>query len=238
LLREYYANESGRQQQVRLLFDASADDYDRVNALMSLGSGQRYRADALRRIGLCSGERLLDCGAGTGAISAAAQKMVGTSGLVVALDPSSGMLAHAAARGVRYRIPARAERLPFASASFDRLTMGYALRHVADLAATFAEYARVLVPGGSVLLLEITPPSGRLGFALLRFYMRTLVPFAARWLGQKRDTVTLMRYYWDTIESCVPPATILAALRSAGFESVQRRIQFGIFSEYTAVKPA
>jgi demethylmenaquinone methyltransferase/2-methoxy-6-polyprenyl-1,4-benzoquinol methylase len=238
LLGEYYADEAGRLKQVRRWFDASAGDYDWVNRLMSLGSGEHYRAEALRRFGLGPGERLLDAGAGTGVIAALAQKLAGPEGLVVALDPSSGMLRQAAARGVRHRVPGRAEHLPFADASFDRLTMGYALRHVADLGATFGEYARVLAPGGSLLLLEITCPRGRLGREMLRFYMRTLVPLAARWLRQRRDTATLMRYYWDTIESCVPPETILAALRAAGFEKVQRRAKLGVFSEYTAVKPS
>jgi demethylmenaquinone methyltransferase / 2-methoxy-6-polyprenyl-1,4-benzoquinol methylase len=237
-LGEYYADEAGRLKQVRRWFDASAGDYDWVNGLMSLGSGEHYRADALRRFGLGPGDRLLDCGAGTGVIAALAQRLTGAEGLVVALDPSCGMLQQAAARGVSLRVPGRAERLPFADASFDRLTMGYALRHVADLAATFGEYARVLAPGGSLLLLEITRPRGRFGLELLRFYMRTLVPLATRWLRHRRDTATLMRYYWDTIEHCVPPETILAALRAAGFEQVQRRVQLGVFSEYTAVKPA
>jgi demethylmenaquinone methyltransferase / 2-methoxy-6-polyprenyl-1,4-benzoquinol methylase len=238
LLGEYYADEAGRLKQVRGWFDASAGDYDRVNRLMSFGSGEFYRAEALRRFGLSAGERLLDAGSGTGVIAALAQDITGPGGLVVALDPSSGMLRQAAARGVRLRVPGRAERLPFADASFDRLTMGYALRHVADLAATFREYARVLRPGGSLLLLEITRPRGRFGLELLRFYMRTLVPLATRWLHQRRETATLMRYYWDTIEYCVPPETILAALRAAGFEQVRRRVELGVFSEYTAVKPA
>jgi demethylmenaquinone methyltransferase/2-methoxy-6-polyprenyl-1,4-benzoquinol methylase len=237
VLGDYYADEAGRLAQVRRWFDASAGNYDWVNAFMSFGSGVYYRTDALRRFGLKYGERLLDCGSGTGVIAAIAQGIVGDDGLVVALDPSSGMLAQARHRGVRNLVPARAERLPFAEASFDRLSMGYALRHVADLGATFMEYKRVLVPGGSLLLLEITRPRGRFACAVLRLYMRTVVPVVTRWLRHSRDTAELMRYYWDTIEHCVPPETILEALRAAGFEEVRRRASLGMFSEYTAVKP-
>jgi demethylmenaquinone methyltransferase / 2-methoxy-6-polyprenyl-1,4-benzoquinol methylase len=236
-LREHYADEAGRLAQVRRWFDSSAGHYDRVNALMSFGSGVSYRSQALRRFGLQAGDRLLDCGSGTGVIAAIAQDLVGASGLVVALDPSSGMLSQARGRGVRNLVPGRAECLPFADSSFDRLTMGYALRHVADLGATFSEYRRVLAPGGSLLLLEITRPGNRGGSAALRFYMRTLVPLATRLFRHGRDTAALMRYYWDTIEHCVPPATILAALRGAGFEQVSRQAKFGVFSEYTAMKP-
>ena len=237
LLGDYYADEAGRLAQVQRWFDASAGNYDWVNTFMSFGSGVYYRTDALRRLGLGPGERLLDCGSGTGVIAAIAQGIVGAAGLVVALDPSSGMLAQARGRGVLNLVPGRAECLPFADASFDRLTMGYALRHVADLGATFREYRRVLAPGGSLLLLEITRPRSRFGSAALRLYMRTLVPLVARWFRRSRDTAALMRYYWDTIEHCVPPETILEALRAAGFEQVRRQAQLGVFSEYTAVRP-
>ncbi len=235
-LRDHYADEAGRQAQVRRWFDASAGNYDWVNAVMSFGSGVSYRTDALRRFGLHAGERLLDSGSGTGVIAAIAQRVVGATGLVVALDPSSGMLLQARNRGVCNLVPGRAEFLPFAEASFDRLTMGYALRHVADLGATFSEYLRVLAPGGSLLLLEITRPRGRFSSAVLRLYMRTLVPLLTRWVPQGRDTAALMTYYWDTIQHCVPPETILAALSAAGFSAVQRRVKLGVFSEYTATK--
>ena len=237
VLSDYYTDEAGRLVQVRRWFDDTAVHYDWVNGLMSFGSGVYYRTEALRRFGLAAGERLLDCGSGTGVIAAIAQGIVGPSGLVVALDPSSGMLAQARSRGVRNLVPGRAEHLPFADASFDRLSMGYALRHVADLGVTFSEYLRVLEPGGSLLLLEITRPRNLVGTAALRAYMRTLVPLATRWLHHGRDTAALMRYYWDTIEHCVPPETILEALRAAGFEQVRRQTQLGIFSEYTAVRP-
>lgn len=236
-LREYYSDEAGRTRRVRQWFDAAAGDYDWINAVMSLGSGRRYRREALRRAGVGPGQRVLDVGSGTGMIAALAQPLVGNGGLVVALDPSQGMLARARDRGVRRTVPGWAERLPFADASFDRLTMGYALRHVADLAATFREFRRVLRAGGGLLLLEITRPRNALGHAALRFYLRSLVPLATRTCGRGRAPAQLMRYYWDTIEHCVSPETILAALRQAGFQAVQRRTVFGVFSEYTAQNP-
>ena len=110
--------------------------------------------------------------------------------------------------------------------------MGYALRHVADLEVTFAEYRRVLVPGGRALILEITPPDSRLPFLLLRTYMRWFVPLLARRHGPL--PAELMAYYWDTIESCVPPATILRALDASGFARAERRVELGVFSEYSA----
>jgi demethylmenaquinone methyltransferase/2-methoxy-6-polyprenyl-1,4-benzoquinol methylase len=161
---------------------------------------------------------------------------VGRRGLVVALDPSLGMMSHAAHRGVKHRVRGIAEALPFPGERFDRLTMGYALRHVADLRATFQEYRRVLKPGGKVLLLEITRPSSRLQHRLLKLYLGRIVPFLARFGRGGHASRELMEYYWDTIESCVPPEVILDALREAGFSNVERSVQNGILSEYTGVR--
>jgi demethylmenaquinone methyltransferase/2-methoxy-6-polyprenyl-1,4-benzoquinol methylase len=157
-------------------------------------------------------------------------------GRVVALDPSLGMLSHAAKRGVRRRVRAVAETLPFPDERFHLLSMGYALRHVVDLRATFQEYRRVLKPGGRVLLLEITPPSSRLAHRLLSFYMGRIAPLIARFGRGGKGSREMMEYYWDTIETCVPPATILQALAEAGFSSPKRYVEHGILSEYTAVR--
>ena len=119
---------------------------------------------------------------------------------------------------------------------FDMLTMGYALRHVADLRTTFREYLRVLKPKGKLLLLEITPPPSRLSHALLKLYLGRLMPLLARFGHGGRASRELMEYYWDTIESCVPPAVILEALAGAGFRQAERHVEMKIFSEYTAVR--
>lgn len=238
ILTKYYADEATRKQRVNQLFDASAGHYDWINAMMSFGSGRLYRRDALRRAGLARGMSLLDVGCGTGVIALLAQEAVGPDGYVAALDPSQGMLDQARKAGVQNTFLGRGEKLPFDEARFDRLTMGYALRHVDDLLNTFREYRRVLKPGGKVLLLEITRPQPGLRYQLLKFYLKHLVPLLTRIFRGSREAQVLMRYYWDTIENCVPPDTILKALADAGFGTPRRRAVFGMFSEYTAVKTA
>jgi demethylmenaquinone methyltransferase/2-methoxy-6-polyprenyl-1,4-benzoquinol methylase len=236
ILRRYYDDEAGRKQRVNALFDASARHYDWITDVMSFGSGRWYRADALRRLGLKKGGALIDVGCGTGVIAALAQTIVGETGKVVAVDPSEGMLSEARSAGVRDTRKGVGERLPVGDGEFDALTMGYALRHVADLRCAFAEYRRVLRPGGKVLLLEITRPAGRLQHEVLKFYLKYVVPTLTRLARRSHDAQTLMQYYWDTIESCVPPERILAELANAGFSDVRRHVIYGIFSEYTAVR--
>jgi demethylmenaquinone methyltransferase / 2-methoxy-6-polyprenyl-1,4-benzoquinol methylase len=235
-LERYYRDEEERRRRIGSWFNEAAADYDWINQAVSFGTGTWYRKQALLRAGLAPGMSLLDAGSGTGVVAAQAQAIVGGGGRVVALDPSFGMLSHAARREVRYRVRGVAEALPFPDGKFHLLSMGYALRHVADLRATFEEYRRVLKPGGKVLLLEITPPSSRLAHHLLGFYMGRIVPLLARFGRGGRSSRELMEYYWDTIERCVPPATILQALEDAGFNKPGRYVEHGILSEYTAVR--
>jgi len=235
LLTDYYGDEQQRRRQVDAWFDASAPHYNFITQAMSFGSGHWYRKQALLRAGLGPGMRLLDVACGTGVIARHGQEIVGANGVSVGLDPSLGMLHEARARGVAGLVQALAEALPFRSAQFDVLSMGFALRHVVDLHRTFDEYRRVLKPGGKLLILEITPPRSRLSFHLLKFYLGRIVPLVARIGGGGSGSQTLMQYYWDTIEHCVAPPVIMKALEEAGFREVSRYVEVGIFSEYTAV---
>ena len=233
----YYADAPARAQFLRETFDSTAPDYDRLEKLLGFGTGSWYRHGALQRAGLKPGADVLDVGMGTGLVAREALALIGPQGRLVGVDPSPGMMGEVALPGVEL-VCGRAEALPRESASSDFVSMGYALRHITDVAAAFAEFHRVLRPGGRLLVLEITKPRGRVGTALLKTYMRGVVPMIAALVSRQRDTAELWRYYWDTIESCIPPESVLAALRAAGFEDVQRHVELGIFSEYTAVKPA
>jgi demethylmenaquinone methyltransferase/2-methoxy-6-polyprenyl-1,4-benzoquinol methylase len=233
-LPRYYGSEQGRLSFVRELFDETAPWYESISGVLSFGSGSWYRREALRRAGYTPGMKLLDVATGTGVVARAARAI---GGPVVGLDPSIGMLIAGRQVARTAAVQAVGERLPFADSSFEMLSIGYAMRHLSDLRAAFAEHLRVLRPGGRILILEITPPKSRLGYLALRTYMNDVVPPFVRLLTRNRETETLMRYYWDTIRECVPPAEILGALRDAGFERAERRVSFGVMSDYTGVKP-
>jgi demethylmenaquinone methyltransferase/2-methoxy-6-polyprenyl-1,4-benzoquinol methylase len=232
-LAGYYASESERRRRLDSWFDTSADRYESITQRMSFGSGHWYRRRVLARLGVPPGSRVLDVACGTGVVAEAARRVVGAGGSVVALDASLGMLRTAAPRAPR-RVRALAERLPFPDASFDLVTMGYALRHVTDLRVTFAEFRRVLRRGGRAVVLELTSPRSRTARGALRLYLRGFVPAMARLGRHGAAARELMTYYWDTIEACVPPETILGAMRDSGFTSAQRQVDLGIFSEYRA----
>jgi demethylmenaquinone methyltransferase/2-methoxy-6-polyprenyl-1,4-benzoquinol methylase len=116
--------------------------------------------------------------------------------------------------------------------------MGYALRHVSDLTTAFAEYGRVLKPGGIVLLLDICRPRSVFLLSLSRFYIKTVLGLTFAASTGNRDMKTLMEYWWDTTESCVPPGMILGALHEAGFSDCSsHELFYGLLREYRAVKP-
>jgi demethylmenaquinone methyltransferase/2-methoxy-6-polyprenyl-1,4-benzoquinol methylase len=238
-LTNYYPSEEQRRDFVRDIFDSTAADYDRMEKLLALGSGPWYRHQALLRAGLKPGMRILDVGIGTGLVAREAANIVGDAALVTGIDPSVGMMASGELPAGITLVEGRAEAMPLPDGEFDFLSMGYALRHMSDFSAACREFHRVLKPGGRICLLEITRPEGRLTKLALKAYMKGLVPLLAGIVGKRRDTARLWRYYWDTIESCAPPASILATLEAAGFTGVRRHIEtraLSILAEYQAVK--
>jgi demethylmenaquinone methyltransferase / 2-methoxy-6-polyprenyl-1,4-benzoquinol methylase len=237
VLEKYYPSEADRQSFVDALFDGAARHYDRVGRMLDLGLGPSYRRGALRRAGLRPGMRLLDVATGTGLVAHGAAGILGEPGRVIGVDPSRGMLREARKALAGPLVQGRGEALPFRDDLFDMLSMGFALRHVADLEVAFREYRRVLKPGGYLVLLEVSRPRSRLSRRLIRVHLQHILPLVARISTRSEPAQLLMKYYWDTIDRCVPPETILEVLRRGGFVDVHQRMLFGFLSEYSAAKP-
>jgi demethylmenaquinone methyltransferase/2-methoxy-6-polyprenyl-1,4-benzoquinol methylase len=235
-LTDYYQDEAQRRAWVRRMFNETAADYDRTESLIGFGAGSRYRREALVRAGLQRGMRMLDVGSGTGLVARRGAEIVGNPDLVTGLDPSPGMLGSARLPAGVQLIEGCAEDLPFPDASFDFLSMGYALRHISDLSVAFREFLRVLKPGGRLCMLEITSPENTALRLLLKGYMRGIVPAVARLTSKKSGTPIMWSYYWDTIAGCAPPSRVMLTLENAGFREVDRHLELKIFSEYRARK--
>lgn len=236
ILPAYYRDVAGKRPFLRAIFDATAGDYDKVERVLALGSGPSYRRRSLERAGLKHGERVLDVAMGTGLVAREAIRIVGDPALVVGVDPSIGMITEARRTLDVAAVLGAGESLPISDETFDLVSMGYALRHLPDLARTFAEFRRVLKPGGRVCILEISRPSGRIARATVAAYFRAVLPVLSRIIGTSVKTRELWHYYWETIDACVPRETVLQTLRDAGFVEERCRVDLGIFHAFTATR--
>lgn len=236
-LRRYFATEAERRSTTRALFDRAASGYDRAERITAFGTGPWYRRYALQRSGLAAGMTVLDVAAGTGLVAREAHHIVGPGGRLVALDPSPGMLEELRKKLDVQTLEAYAESIPLADGEVDFVSMGYALRHVADLDQAFGEYLRVLRPGGTACIMEITRPRSLFGRLALRCYIRAVVPVLARLARCTPDVTMLWEYYWDTIQASVEPERVMEAMRAAGFEDVRCMLTMGVFREYIGRKP-
>ena len=237
-LHDYYQGKDQRQEIINPLFDGIAPDYDWISQFLSFGSGKWHRQSTLRRLGLSQGMKVLDVACGPGTVGRCAKNLVGSSGCVVGLDPSLGMLQEAKKNSLPYLTQGLADNLPFHESTFDFVTMGYALRHVSDLSNTFQEYFRVLKPGGTLLILEISRPHSTIHFRFTKFFLKTVVPRMAQLRTRNQQALTLMRYFWDTIENCVSPHQILSAIEETGFvRSKVSEMAGGLIRDYIAWKP-
>lgn len=233
-LTKYYADPAKREKYVRDLFDETAPWYEWASSFLSFGSGGWYRLEALRRAGLGEGMKLLDLATGTGPVARAAAELTKDPRTIVGIDPSIGMLRSGQTDSAKVQAPA--ESLPLRSASVDRISIGFAMRHFADLDVVFRECHRVLKPGGKLLIMEITAPESRIARAFMGLYMGKIAPAVIRMRTGNARTAEVFTYYWETTRDCVRPNVILDALRNAGFAEANRGVALGIFSEYVGTK--
>jgi demethylmenaquinone methyltransferase/2-methoxy-6-polyprenyl-1,4-benzoquinol methylase len=236
-LCQYYDEIEARQGFLNELFNRTAYQYRNIEKATGFGSGLWYRRKALLQAGLEPSMHILDVACGPGLVTQCALDVVGPSGSVVGLDPSIGMLREAKKGPCQNLVRGVGERLPFPDHYFDFLSMGYALRHVPDLKRAFAEYWRVLKPGGIVLLLEISRPKSAALLTLSRFYIKTVLGTVFSATTGNRDMQTLMSYWWETTEYCVPPEQIMHSLKDAGFvDCTLKEWWSGLLRDYRAVK--
>lgn len=129
------------------IYDDVAETYERVNVPRMFAAPGRVLAEA---VAPARGARVLDVGAGTGAVARAAREAAGDDALVVAADASAGMLHAARSAGLNDCVVAMLPDLPFASAAFDVVTSAFVLTHLDDADLAAHEMKRVLRPGGKV----------------------------------------------------------------------------------------
>jgi demethylmenaquinone methyltransferase/2-methoxy-6-polyprenyl-1,4-benzoquinol methylase len=203
---------------VRRMFDRIATRYDLLNRVLTFGMDVGWRRRAVRELRLPRGSLVLDVACGTGDLC---RELENGGMRPVGLDFSFGML-RAARTGARL-VQADALALPFAAASVNGVTCGFALRNVVDIGRLFSEMARVVTPGGRVALIEVSEPGNpvlRLGHAT---YFRRVVPA----IGALLSDGAAYRYLPRSVSYLPEPDALMAMLAAAGFDEVRRRALSG-----------
>jgi len=215
----------------RDLFAGLPRRYDLLATVLSFGQDTRWRKAMVRTISASPSDRVLDVATGTGMVAVELVRRYGCS--VVGLDQSEEMLNGARAKlAARPELGARielvngeAERLPFADGEFDALTFTYLLRYVDDPAATLAELARVVKPGGRMASLEFAVPGQAPLRALWHAYTRAGLPALGRVVS--RDWYEVGRFLGPSITGFYrrwPLERVEQLWREAGVGSVESRV--------------
>jgi demethylmenaquinone methyltransferase/2-methoxy-6-polyprenyl-1,4-benzoquinol methylase len=213
---------------VRGMFDAIAPRYDLVNRVMTFGLDRRWRRETVASLGLPAGSLVLDLAAGTGDLTAEAERQ----GLeAIGIDLALGMLqaSHADAPRAQGDIT----RLPVPDAVADGAVCGFALRNVVDLDDLFAELARAVRPGGRIGLLEVDRPDNPVVHFGHHLYFDRVVPVIGGLLSDR----SAYRYLPASTAYLPPRFELLARLGRAGFERVEhRRFLLGATQLITATR--
>lgn len=236
--REVTPEEKARTPQ---MFSEISRRYDLLNHLLSGGVDRRWRRVLVESAGVGDGGRVLDVATGTGDVAIEFARRTGAGG-IVGLDPSAGMLEVGREKVARLGLDGRirmldgdALALPFADGTFDAVTIAFGLRNLPDYAAGIAEMARVLAPGGRLLVLEFFPPRRGLFLRAYRLYLSTVLPVIGRVVSGSSGAY---RYLARSIDDFMSHDDIRAMMAAAAFERLDaRRLTGGVAWVYRGVKP-
>lgn len=210
-----------KAQRVRGVFDSVARRYDLMNDLMSGGAHRLWKRFTLALTHLRPGQAALDVAGGTGDIAAGLARQVGATGRVVLTDINAAMLARGRERlldrghaGNLHYVQANAECLPFRAGTFDCVTIAFGLRNVTDKPAALASMARVLKPGGQLLVLEFSHPIAPLKPVYDAYSFRVL-PLIGRFVAGDEASY---RYLAESIRMHPDQPTLLGMMQAAGLE--------------------
>ncbi len=211
-------DESKKAERVRGVFDSVASNYDVMNDLMSMGLHRAWKAYTIAVANARPGDRVLDIASGTGDLAAAFSKKVGTRGLVVQTDINEAMLRQGRDQLIDAGVllPTAlcdAETLPFASASFDLVSVAFGLRNMTHKDRALAEMARVLRPGGRLLVLEFSKVAQPLE-KIYDWYSFKVLPRIGQWVAGDADSY---RYLAESIRMHPGQAELKAMMKTAGF---------------------
>ncbi len=231
-------DEREKAQRVRGVFDSVAPKYDLMNDLMSLGLHRAWKAYTVAVANLREGQQVLDIAGGTGDLARAFARKVGRSGTVVHTDINLAMLTTGRDRlldeGIALpTVVCDGERLPFRDGRFDLVSVAFGLRNMTHKEQALAEMARVLKPGGRLLVLEFSKVAKPLE-AAYDWYSFNVLPRLGQWVAGDADSY---RYLAESIRMHPDQETLKAMMKAAGFGHVDvHNLTGGIVALHVGVR--
>jgi demethylmenaquinone methyltransferase/2-methoxy-6-polyprenyl-1,4-benzoquinol methylase len=226
------ADAGARPKTPQAVFDRVASYYDTLNSVLSLGMDRRWRREAVASLELRPGARVLDVATGTGALAAEIVRTSAGTVSVTGCDLNERMLSVARKRAAHpgssfELVCCDATRLPLGDASFDAVTIAFAIDDMPDRHACVREIRRVLRPGGRLALLELSQPDEQPVKALYQFYLRT---FRVMGGGYRHLEQEILKYRG--------PDAIKQLLTEEGFSAYSHRsLTWGVARLHRAEKP-
>ncbi|MBB5204363.1 demethylmenaquinone methyltransferase/2-methoxy-6-polyprenyl-1,4-benzoquinol methylase [Inhella inkyongensis] len=231
-------DEREKASKVRSVFDSVASRYDVMNDLMSAGAHRAWKAYTVAVAGLQGGEAVLDIAAGTGDLTKAFAKRVGSRGMVLHTDINEAMLRTGRDRlldeGVLTpSLLTDAEALPFKSESFDLVSVAFGLRNMTHKDRALAEMHRVLKPGGRLLVLEFSKVAAPLQKAY-DWYSFQVLPRLGQMIAGDADSY---RYLAESIRMHPDAATLKTMMKTAGFGHVDvHKLSAGVVALHVGIR--
>jgi demethylmenaquinone methyltransferase/2-methoxy-6-polyprenyl-1,4-benzoquinol methylase len=231
-------DEAAKAERVRGVFDSVASKYDVMNDLLSLGLHRLWKAYTIAVAHARPGDKVLDIAGGTGDLARAFAKPVGSLGLVVHTDINEAMLRQGRDRLLDEGIVlptalCDAESLPFATGSFDLVSVAFGLRNMTHKEKALAEMARVLKTGGRLLVLEFSKVAAPLAKAY-DWYSFNVLPRIGQWVAGDGDSY---RYLAESIRVHPDQAALKAMMKTAGFGHVDvHNLSAGVVALHVGIK--
>jgi demethylmenaquinone methyltransferase / 2-methoxy-6-polyprenyl-1,4-benzoquinol methylase len=226
--------------EVRGMFDRIAGVYDLMNSAMTAGLHHQWRQRAVDRAEVGPGSDALDVCCGTGDLALELRRRIGADGRVVGCDFSEPMLELARRKSGEEGLPvefgwADALELPYGDEGFDAVTIGFGARNLADLGRGLGEMARVLKPGGRLVILEITRPQREPLASFYSLWFDRVVPVIGSFAGDS-DAYS---YLPNSVRTFPEPERLAAMMDDAGLREIRwLLLAGGIIAIHSARKPA
>ncbi|RTE67232.1 bifunctional demethylmenaquinone methyltransferase/2-methoxy-6-polyprenyl-1,4-benzoquinol methylase UbiE [Amphritea opalescens] len=231
-----------KQDKVADVFHSVASKYDIMNDLMSGGVHRIWKRLTIEQSGVRRGHKVLDIAGGTGDLTMRFSRLVGAEGQVVLADINDSMLKvgrdRLMDRGITGNVEfvqANAEALPFPDNTFDCITIAFGLRNVTFKEKALASMARVLKPGGKVMVLEFSKTNNPLLTKAYDLYSFSLLPKIGKLIAGDEESY---RYLAESIRMHPDQETLKGMMEEAGLSQCKyQNMTGGIVALHTGIKP-